>query len=248
METKVSDLLQGTRNCPPDIIPVQCSNCTVIDRRNDRFRNACKPRCAEPNFVGPAVLKGVNDGGFDHQNIRFALHTPFAPPFYCVCGRKDFRIVASKKDRLHFPAMRFKCDCGREKPIIVFAKDIDLAEPWVSEKTARRYYDLKPDTKSTYDRAMTCSCKRHYFSVLYEKSGYSFYPNEGPAAVLECRACGRWKKILLRAEIDASLPWVSKEMEEWQDEIVVRCSSDLCPDIRKLGDEETVFVVMMEEE
>ena len=247
MDSKVNDFFQGIRNCPADIIPVQCSNCTVMDRRSSNFRNSHKPRCAEPNFKGMTVLKGVNDGGFNHENIRIALYPPCAPPFHCVCGRKDFKIVVLQKDRYHFPIIRFMCECGREKPIIVFAKEVELAAPWISAKTAGREYDLRPDAKSMYGSAISCSCRRHYFSVVYERKGFSFFPIEGPTMILVCRACGKWKKIILHAEIDASLPWLSRETSGREHEMVVRADPNLCPDSRVSGDEEVVIVVALEE-
>ena len=247
MTTKVTDLLQGVRNCPPDTIPVSCSNCTVMGRKNAHVRNSLKPRCAEPNFMGRAVLKGVNDVGFVHGDMRMIMHFPSAPPLHCVCGRKDFKIVVSQEDRFHFPIICFKCECGREKSIIVFAKNVDLTEPWVSEEIAEEECAPRSDIKSVYGSAVTCSCKRHYFSVLYEQRGFSFNPSEGPTMKLRCRVCGKWKKIILRGGIDVTLPWLSEEMREREREVVVRHDPNLCPDSRRFGEEEVVFVVVLEE-
>ncbi|KKU36335.1 MAG: hypothetical protein UY31_C0022G0009 [Candidatus Wolfebacteria bacterium GW2011_GWE1_48_7] len=248
MPPKVSDFLQGVRNCPPEIIPWQCGNCSVMDRRNDQYRDSLKPRCAEPNFRGNAVLKGVNDkGGFDHENIRIALNPSFAPPFYCVCGKSTVMVTFMQIDKWHFPQMKLSCTCGRSKTIIVNTKNTDLAGPWIGMHSRRDEFDLDPDVNARYGQALSCRCGRKRLRVYYERGGVAFFPREGETIVLYCSRCRQWKKIIIGTDIDASDPWLCAEMQERRVEIIVRISADMCPDVRKPGEGETVFVVPLVE-
>jgi hypothetical protein len=243
MPSKVSDFLQGVRNCPPEIIPYHCSNCSIQDTRNNQFRNPLKPRCAEPNFAGRAVLEGVNDKGFDHENILFAFNPASSPPFYCVCGRHEFKITFSQIDKWHFPLVALVCNCGRSKTIIIHTSQINLTGAWMGQKTRKGEWESPPDTRSAFGTPIVCGCKKKTLSLYYERSGFAFYPAEGETILLGCSRCRRSKKIILHADIDASEPWLSTETTEGRGDIVVRTTTEMCPDVRVPGEQETLFVL-----
>lgn len=248
MTSKVTDFLQGVRNCPPNIVPHQCSNCSVQDGRADRFRDPHKPRCAEPNFAGRAVLQGVNDSGFNHENILIALHPSSSPPFYCVCGRHEFAITFSQIDKWHFPQIVLACRCGRSKTIIVHTNSIDLTGAWMGRKTRVSEWELPRDTRSVMGAPIVCNCKRRSLAMFYERKGVAFFPQEGETILIGCNGCKRAKKVILRADIDASEPWVCMEIVRRKAMMLVRTSTDVCPDLPDTDETERVFVVPLAKE
>lgn len=249
MTSKVTDFLQGVRNCPPNIIPYHCSNCSVQDGRGDRFRDPRKPRCAEPNFAGRAVLEGVNDkGGFNHENILIALHPSSSPPFYCVCGKYEFAITFSQIDKWHFPQVVLACRCGRSKTIIVHANRIDLTGAWVGQKTHGSEGELPQDLRATMGSPIVCNCKKKLLMLFYERGGLAFFPREGETILIGCNRCKRAKKVILRADIDASEPWICMETVRRKSLMLVRTSTDMCPDIPNTDETERVFVVPLTKE
>jgi hypothetical protein len=207
-----------------------------------------KPRCSEPNFAGTAVLQGVNDKGFDHENIRIAFNPASSPPFYCVCGRYEFAVTFSQIDKWHFPQITLACSCGRSKTIIIHSSHIDLTEAWIGRKTRKNEWDLPRDMRSAFGSPIVCGCRKKKLLMYYERSGFAFYPSEGETILLGCNRCKRGKKITLHADIDALEPWLSTETARRRGEIVVRAATAMCPDIRVVGEPETVFVLPLVKE
>lgn len=247
--SNVSDFLQGVRNCPTEIIPRQCSNCSIMDRRNGQFRNPLKPRCAEPNFAGEAVLEGVNDkGGFDHANILVALNMASSPPFYCVCGRYEFKVIFSQVDKWHFPQVMLACNCGRGKTIIMHTDRIDLTGAWMGQKTRKSEWELSRDIRFVMGAPIVCNCRKKSLVMFYERRGVAYFPSEGETILLGCSGCKRAKKIILRADVDASEPWINIETVRRKDLIVVRASTDMCPDKPLTEEPEKRFVIPLAKE
>lgn len=246
--SKVADFLQGEHNCPPEIVPWFCSNCSIQDTRNNRFRNPLKPQCAEPNFAGRAVLQGVNDNGFNHENILIAFNPSSSPPFYCVCGKYEFAITFSQLDKWHFPQVILACRCGRSKTIIIHTDRIDLTGAWMGQKTRKNEWELPRDVRSTMGTQMSCNCGKKSLAMFYERKGFAYFPAEGETILLACARCKRAKKIILDADVDASEPWINIKTARQKDLIIVRTSTDMCPDVRLEGEAETMFVVPLVKE
>lgn len=248
MASNVTDFLQGMHNCPPGIVPGWCSNCSLKDELRSGFRrNPLKPRCAEPNFMGSAVLQGVNDGGFNHENILMAFYPSRAPAFHCVCGRSDHEAIFAQESKYHFPQLVLRCACGRSKKIILhldFGKHA-LGESWISFRLQRNEYDLPPDDRSKMGEGIACRCGSKRVRVYYQRNGYEHFPVEGETVLLQCarKKCGRCKKVHVHGGIDMSEPWLNEETEVKRSEITVRTSTDVCPDERAPGEPEKVFVI-----
>ncbi len=245
MISRVTDYFQGIRNCSSEIIPFHCAGCVRLDRRPDDYRNSLKPRCPEPNFLGTAVLEGLNDRPFDHQNINNVLYwqTHFTPPFHCICGKHHFQIEFQKVDKFHYPIAKLTCKCSREKQLILFAKEVNLSGPWLSKRIriADKYdlYDLPEDKNNFLGKSIECACGRNFFEVYFENSGFSFFPHEGGTLALCCKRCKKLKKIFVN-EIDETEPWILIGRDVKVEEILVRHSQDQCPDVRQKGEKELV--------
>lgn len=241
-KSNINDYLQGIRNCPPQIIPVACAGCNILDRRANSVRKyPGKPRCSEPNFLGPAALKGVNDKGFDHANafVVFYNHLCFMPKYHCVCGKDYFRVKFNQSDKFHFPTMILSCICGREKTIIILSNRTDLRSPWLNKRNLRMEFDLR-DEKSVFDKTIECICGSEKMGFYFEKNGFSFYPSEGSTIGLSCKKCKRGKKIFIDA-IDDTEPWLFHGDRLVGEKIIVRKSPADCPDL--IIGEEKMFLV-----
>lgn len=241
---KISDFLQGARNCPVKIIPSKCAWCTLIDMRPSDTRKdiglKLKPRCPEPNFDNMVLIEKFTHGGFHHENMNNLYWTKmFAPPFHCVCGRSYFRIEFQKPDKFHYPLAVLKCRCGRKKKIIFLDGNVYLNGHWLNKKRIGA-----PD-KIVLNKNIVCVCGKISFQFCFERRGFSYFPIEGPTAVLACK-CRRFKKIRVD-DIDASEPWVLKNTADKNKKITVRIKLSQCPDIILPDGKEKIYLATLED-
>jgi len=206
---KITDFCQGIFNCPPDLINSgHCSYCPNVDSRPDNIRQFLnKPRCPEPNFYYFMRLKGVNDKGFDHENIRPLLyfHLNKNPEYFCVCGNDEFKIIFKQKDKFSFPIAELLCKCGRQKIIIIHSENLYLGDSFKKRPLRRRRYE--EDKECNFDKVVKCRCGNQGLIICYNQRGFEFYPQEGPIIALGCKKCNRSKKINIKG-VDDTEPWL----------------------------------------